>query len=50
MATTKKKAQPIVPKETSTVVIDKKLDKIKSVRFTSGKTEELKKLTFKVSF
>jgi len=49
MATTKKKVQNIVHKDTSTVVIDKKLDKVKSVKFTSGKTEELKKLTFKVS-
>lgn len=38
------------PKINSTVKVDAKLDKIKNIKFTSNKLEEINKLEFKLSF
>ncbi|MCC9063938.1 hypothetical protein [Flavobacterium piscisymbiosum] len=37
-------------KVNSTVKVDEKLDKIKNIKFTSNKPEEIKKVEFKLSF
>lgn len=37
-------------KVNSTVKVDKKLDTIKNIKFTSNKPEEINKLEFKLSF